>query len=305
MSEELIAADAENQPNEPVPTPAAADAGSRAGARGDERRFRHRPSSGRRTSAPPRRYTARFAIVYAGLGMVLAGALCGRGRRSYLQSGPLAGPSWSTWQPAVGLDGAGDELDREPRRAEYQLNKAGAQLVGVVAEPLAVHERHPQARRSRSVAVRKTANSNNGIRLLPDPEHLRRPALRARHELLDRDRAGDRPARPARAPRGARARALHLQVRPGGRARSSPTCRRRPARRAATLLYFQKANLTQQLSQPLDKTLPLAKPPLPTAPDTSEASTIDKLTLPAVYSYSLAALQDGSARARARTRSPT
>jgi hypothetical protein len=63
----------------------------------------------------------------------------------------------------------------------------------------------------------------------------------------------------------------------------------------STLLYLQKQNLTKQLNEPLRKTLPLEKPPLPTSPDSKEASTIDKLTLPAVYSYNYQQLQDASA----------
>jgi hypothetical protein len=61
------------------------------------------------------------------------------------------------------------------------------------------------------------------------------------------------------------------------------------------LLYLQRENFAKELSQPLAKTLPLVKPPLPTAPDNQEAATIDKLTLPAVYTYSLQQLQDASA----------
>jgi hypothetical protein len=49
------------------------------------------------------------------------------------------------------------------------------------------------------------------------------------------------------------------------------------------------------LSEPLRQTLPLTKPPLPTDTDTKEAATIDRLTLPAVYSYNYQQLQDASA----------
>ena len=66
----------------------------------------------------------------------------------------------------------------------------------------------------------------------------------------------------------------------------------RPHRRSCTC---RRSNFAKQLSEPLSKTLPLVKPPLPTAPDNAEAPTIDKLTLPAVYKYSLQQLQDTSA----------
>jgi hypothetical protein len=61
------------------------------------------------------------------------------------------------------------------------------------------------------------------------------------------------------------------------------------------LLFLQKSNLKEQLSTPLKKTLTAKKPPLPTEPNMAEAATIDKLTLPAVFSYTLTQLQDGSA----------
>ena len=62
-----------------------------------------------------------------------------------------------------------------------------------------------------------------------------------------------------------------------------------PGKPPTTLLYLQKDELAKQLSQPLADTLPLAKPPLPTAPDPTEKATIDKLTLPTVYSFKVAA----------------
>jgi len=63
----------------------------------------------------------------------------------------------------------------------------------------------------------------------------------------------------------------------------------------STLLYLQRDNFKKELDQPLRKTLPLEKPPLPTDSDTKEAATIDRLTLPAVYSYNYQQLQDASA----------
>jgi len=45
----------------------------------------------------------------------------------------------------------------------------------------------------------------------------------------------------------------------------------------------------------LQKTLPLETPPLPTASDKLEKSTIDKLTLPHIFTYQLTALQTGGA----------
>jgi hypothetical protein len=68
-----------------------------------------------------------------------------------------------------------------------------------------------------------------------------------------------------------------------------------PGQSQSTLLYLQKSQLSKELSQPLRKTLPVQDPPLPTEPDAKESATIDRLTLPAVYSYKLQQLQDASA----------
>ena len=54
---------------------------------------------------------------------------------------------------------------------------------------------------------------------------------------------------------------------------------------AATALYFHRSQLTRQLSGPLARTLTLTNPPLPTAPDPAESSTIDRLTEPHLYHW--------------------
>ena len=68
-----------------------------------------------------------------------------------------------------------------------------------------------------------------------------------------------------------------------------------PGQTANTMLYLQKDDLREQLHQPVAKTLPSPKTPLPTDADTPEAATIDKLTLPHLFTYSLTALQGGGA----------
>ena len=68
-----------------------------------------------------------------------------------------------------------------------------------------------------------------------------------------------------------------------------------PGQTTSQILYLRKDDLKDQLKQPLLRTLPLATPPLPSAADSTEASTIDKLTLPHMFTYSLTALQNGGA----------
>jgi hypothetical protein len=68
-----------------------------------------------------------------------------------------------------------------------------------------------------------------------------------------------------------------------------------PGTTTSPLIFLRKQNLTDVLKKPLRTTLPLAIPPLPTDSDVTEASTIDQLTLPNVFNYSLQALQTGGA----------
>jgi len=68
-----------------------------------------------------------------------------------------------------------------------------------------------------------------------------------------------------------------------------------PGATTSSVLFLEKSALQEQLKQPLNKTLPLATPPLPTAEDLAEAGTIDKLTLKNMFSYELTALQTGGA----------
>ena len=60
------------------------------------------------------------------------------------------------------------------------------------------------------------------------------------------------------------------------------------------VFYYVRSDLSRELSEPLARTLPLTVPPLPTAPDASERSRIDRLTLPRLFAYSVTRLSDGT-----------
>jgi hypothetical protein len=64
---------------------------------------------------------------------------------------------------------------------------------------------------------------------------------------------------------------------------------------ASTLLYFERNQLARQVAKPLARTLPLTIPPLPTAKDRAEERTIDRLTLPRLYSFSTVRVEGGGA----------
>ena len=68
-----------------------------------------------------------------------------------------------------------------------------------------------------------------------------------------------------------------------------------PGQSQSTLLYLQKSQLAKQLAQPLAQDAAAREAAAADRARPKEAATIDKLTLPAVYSYKLQQLQDASA----------
>jgi hypothetical protein len=68
-----------------------------------------------------------------------------------------------------------------------------------------------------------------------------------------------------------------------------------PGETTSPVLFLEKSALKEQLSQPLVKTLPLSRPPLPNEENALEAATIDRLTLKNIFTYELIALQTGGA----------
>jgi hypothetical protein len=239
------------------------------------------------------RYRSRFAAVYLGLGAVLAAAIVGLVILVVKPSVQHASTPWSSWRPPSGSTAQVETAIANHVAAQYHLTRGGDQLVGVVAEAPAVTSGTHKVTIS-AIAVRKTPNSDNGIAIYPTSNTWTAEfcglgpacAISSGQATVQRGRLVRREALEV---------ALYtFKFAPA--VSSLVTFMPPPPGEAATeLLYFQKSDLTQQLSEPLDKTLPLTTPPTPSSPDALEAATIDKLTLPEVYSYSLTQLQDGSA----------
>jgi hypothetical protein len=238
------------------------------------------------------RYTARFVVIYALLGVILAGAIAGF-VVLVVKPGTSGPAGWSTWAPPHGSTAKMTNEIADHVAHEYLLNKGGAQLVAVVSEPPEVTSGTHKISIS-NIAVRETAQTNKGIQIINsggvwvDQFCGLSPscAISSGKATVSRGRLVRREALEV---------ALYTFKFVPSISSIVAFMPPPPGSTASTLLYLQKANLTKQLSQPLAKTLPLATPPLPTSPDTAEASTIDKLTLPAVYKYQLQQLQDASA----------
>jgi hypothetical protein len=181
---------------------------------------------------------------------------------------------------------------------QYHLNKGGTQLVAVVSEPPEVTSGTHKISIS-NIAVRTAAQTSRtakgtGIQVIPssgawvDQLCGLSPScsIASGHATILRGRLVRREALEV---------ALYTFKFVPGISSVVAFMPPPPGANASTVLYLQKANFAKQLAEPLSKTLPLATPPLPTAPDNQEALTIDRLTLPAVYHYSLQQLQDASA----------
>jgi hypothetical protein len=69
----------------------------------------------------------------------------------------------------------------------------------------------------------------------------------------------------------------------------------RPGATPQYTVFLRKAALSKELQRPLKATLSLPKPPTPTQADPQETPTIDRLTLPSLFQYSLTQSQEGSA----------
>ncbi len=240
------------------------------------------------------RYTGRFVLIYGGLAAVLIASVS---TLVILLAGSIKigspSPSWSNWQPGRGTRSVVTSAIAQHVAQQYHLNKAGAQLLAVVSGPPQLANGTHKVLMS-NIAVRKAPNSTTGIEINPTGSTWT-------DQLCGLGTACSIASGQASYTRGRLVRREALEVAlytfkfvPGINsvvAFMPPP----PGQTTTELLYLQKQDLLKQLSQPLDKTLPLATPPLPTAPDPKEAATIDELTLPSIYSYTVQGLQDNSA----------
>jgi hypothetical protein len=240
-----------------------------------------------------RRFGKRFIALYIGLALIVIGAvtsfvvILNRSGAIQLSAG------WSSWSPPHGSTSAVTSSIAQHVAQEYHLNKAGAQLLAVVSGPPQLANGTHKIVMS-NIAVRTTAGQNAGIQVFPTNSTWT-------DQLCGLGTACSIATGQPSFTRGRLVRREALEVAlytfkfvPG--IDSVVAFMPPPAgQTTAELLYLQKSQLQQQLSQPLTKTLPLVTPPLPNSTDPKEATTIDKLTLPSIYSYTVQGLQDNSA----------
>jgi hypothetical protein len=241
------------------------------------------------------RYKARFAVLYTALGVILVCAAAGFVVVAFRpSSGSPVG--WSTWRPSPGSTSRMASEIADHVAHEYHLNKGGTQLVAVVSEPPEVTSGTHKIAIS-NIAVRTAQASKTkgtGIQVIPSSGAWvdqfcglsASCSIASGHATIIRGRLIRREALEV---------ALYTFKFVPGISSVVAFMPPPPGANASTVLYLQKTNFAKQLAEPLSKTLPLATPPLPSSPDAEEAPTIDRLTLPAIYHYSLQQLQDASA----------
>jgi hypothetical protein len=244
------------------------------------------------TPPQPKRYTSRFVVAYVGLGVALAAAITGL-IVLVIRPGHHAPPPWSSWKPPSGSTSAMTKAVADHVSHQYHLDQSGSQLLAVVPSKATVTS-GTSTIQIKAVAVRKAPQSNTGIAVLD-------ASKTEIYQLCGLGTNCSIAKGQATATRGrlVRREALELALYTfkfvpavDSVAAFMPPP---PGQTANTMLYLQKSDLQEQLREPLSKTLVLPKPPLPASPDKAEAPTIDKLTLPHLFTYSLTALQGGGA----------
>jgi hypothetical protein len=241
-----------------------------------------------------RSYGRRFGMIYAGLGIITALGIAGFVLAATDSNSSSKTAGWSTWRPPAGTTSQMAREIADHVSHEYHLNATGTQLLAVVASPPIVTAATHKILIS-NIALQSNAKTNKSIQVVSSggtwldnlcglsPPNCSIPSGKAttlRGRLVRRE-------------------ALEVALYTFKFVPSINTivALMPPPTNSTqnTALYLQRADLQKELSEPLAKTLPLAKPPLPTEADPSEAATIDKLTLPAIYKFQYQQLQDASA----------
>ena len=235
----------------------------------------------------------RFAAVYTLLGLVFTAAVIGF-VVLIVRPAAVSDPAWSTWKPKTGNVTSMTKQISDHIAASYRLSEAGGQLVALLSsKPQITSGTQPVP--LNAIAIRRAPQSNAGIRIIEDTSKTRLYTLCGLGKNCSIESGTASATRGRLVRREALETALYtfkfvpaidsiiafMPPAPGGTTTS--------------VLFLEKSALKDQLKQPLNKTLPLATPPLPDAENLAEAATIDRLTLKNTFSYELTALQTGGA----------
>jgi hypothetical protein len=236
-------------------------------------------------------FRGRFLLIYACLGVVLAGAIGGLVVIARQPTAP-APPAWSSWRPAAGNSQKVASEVAAHVSSEYKLDASGDQLVAVFPSgPEITHD--TTVTKVSTIAIRNSPTSQNFSQIVSTSGAVQEQFCGLGSECsidigtptVDRARLLRREVLEIALYTFKYAPAVSSLI-----AYMPPPAGETPS----TVLFLERSALSKQLSEPLAKTLPLATPPLPTSADTSEAGTIDRLTLPTEYGFQYQPLGDGT-----------
>ena len=240
-------------------------------------------------TAPLAPHKLRFSLIYGGLGAVLVGAIVVL--VLYAGKSIAPGPSWSSWKPSGGGEGAAKQIAAHVAQT-YRLS-SGAQLVDVIAKAPEVSPASTVAIPIHYVAIRGTKGAGDKIVQVSSSNSIMyslcglgsscaiatgKPTVErgtlVRREILEL--------------------ALYTFKYVGGVksviAFMPPALGTQPK----YVVYLQKDDVKTQLKSPLKETLG-PKVPLPTTIPAREVHTVDAVTESKVYSFSLSQAQQGDA----------
>jgi hypothetical protein len=242
---------------------------------------------------PAKRYSLRFVLLYGALVGIAIAAIVGFVVMVAKPNSTSSASGWSDWKPKHGTTAVMTSEIADHVAREYHLNKKGAQLVAVVpGAPTVTSGTHKVS--ISHIAIRRSPQSDNGIQVVNSGKTW----------TMEFCGLGSQCSIASGQPSEARGRLVRREALEAAlyTFKFVPTIDSVVAfmpppagQTQSTLLYLQRSQLAKELSQPLRNTLPLQNPPLPSEPDSKEAATIDRLTIPALYSYRLQQLQDASA----------
>ena len=237
-------------------------------------------------------FGGRFHVFYVLLGAVLAAAITGL-VLVVLQPGHRKPPAWSAWRPASGSAQKMTTEIADHVGSQYLLSHSGSQLVAIIPGPPELTQDTTVAKVS-TIAIRSSPTSSTFSRIISTSGNLQEQfcglgascsigggkATASRERLLRRE-ALEVALYTFKFVPSVNAVIAYMPPPPG--------------QAASTLLYLERSNLSQELSKPIRRTLPLTMPPLPTVADPKEIThAIDALTLPVEYGFQYEALTGGT-----------
>lgn len=236
-------------------------------------------------------FGARFAFIYGGLAAILVASIVGLVLVAR-QPGPPKQPPWSTWKPQTSSTANMTKEITDHVSAQYKLSPTGDQLLAIIPSKPEI-TRNTKVSDVSTIAIRTSASSQNFSRIVATKGNMQlqlcglgsecsieRGTASAARERLTRREALEIALYTFKYVPSVNALIAYMPPPPG----QTPQ----------TLLYLERANLSDQLKQPLSRTLPLTTPPLPSSSDSKESSTIDRLTLPVEYSFGYQPLSNGT-----------